>query len=343
MTSLRRPLTQLAAFAVAGAISAVLVVNTLSVPVQGTTVSHTAEFTGVEGLRSGNDVTLAGVRIGRVDDVEFSTAGSTSTAVVGFSVQSAVPIPANVTAEIRYGDMLGARYLALVSPIEPSGTLGADSMIGLDRTTPPVDLTALVNGFKPLFDAIEPEQVETLARSIVDAFSGEAATIDSLLAHVATVTRGLADNDRIISDLIADLDAVLQTMTAHGDDISRLITGLTEMSQVVADRNASVITVLDDGAWVNIHAHFGRSIIAVNSASAAISPSTVATPLNFQTLAPALPLLHLIWYVFPVVHFWPPLGVVTLSVPPLAALVILKVLLLVSNIFLFLIETILIL
>ena len=248
MTSLRRPLTQLAAFAVAGAISAVLVVNTLSVPVQGTTVSHTAEFTGVEGLRSGNDVTLAGVRIGRVDDVEFSTAGSTSTAVVGFSVQSAVPIPANVTAEIRYGDMLGARYLALVSPIEPSGTLGADSMIGLDRTTPPVDLTALVNGFKPLFDAIEPEQVETLARSIVDAFSGEAATIDSLLAHVATVTRGLADNDRIISDLVADLDAVLQTMTAHGDDISRLITGLTEMSQVVADRNASVITVLDDGA-----------------------------------------------------------------------------------------------
>ena len=59
MTSLRRPLTQLAAFAVAGAISAVLVVNTLSVPVQGTTVSHTAEFTGVEGLRSGNDVTIS--------------------------------------------------------------------------------------------------------------------------------------------------------------------------------------------------------------------------------------------------------------------------------------------
>lgn len=248
MSSLRRPLVALAGFAAAGVVSAVVVTNTLSVPVTGDTTSHTAEFTGVEGLRRGNDVTLAGVRIGKVDDVRYTTDSARTTAVVAFEVQSSVPVPGNVTAAIRYGDMLGARYLALVAPDEPDGLLEQGEEIPVDHTQPPVDLTALVNGFEPLFDAIEPAQVNALARSITDAFQGEAGTLDSLLRHVATVTKGLSDNEQVLADLIADLDSVLHTMNARGVDITRLITGLTEMSQVVADRNTEVITVLDDGS-----------------------------------------------------------------------------------------------
>lgn len=248
MSSLRRPLFALAGFAVAGILSAVVVTNTLSVPVTGDTNSHTAEFTGVEGLRPGNDVTLAGVRIGKVDDVQYTTDSARTTAVVDFKVRSSIPVPGNVTAAIRYGDMLGARYLALVAPDDPIGSLGEGDSIPVDRTQPPVDLTALVNGFKPLFDAIEPAQVNALARSITDAFQGEEGTLDSLLRHVSTVTNGLTDNEQVLTDLIADLDSVLQTMNARGVDITRLITGLTEMSQVVADRNTEVITVLDDGS-----------------------------------------------------------------------------------------------
>lgn len=253
MTSLRRPLFALTAFTTAGILSTIVVANTLSVPVAGDTTTHTAEFTGVEGLRAGNDVTLAGVRIGKVDGVEFTTDGSRSTAVVTFDVQKSVPIAANVTAAIRYGDMLGARYLALVAPNDPAGTLDDGDSIPLGRTSPPVDLTALVNGFKPLFDAIEPAQVNALARSITDAFSGEAGTVDSLLRHIASVTNALSDNEQILTELITDLDSVLQTMNSRGADITRLITGLTDMSQVVADRNASVITVLDEGSGA-IHA-----------------------------------------------------------------------------------------
>lgn len=246
MSSLRRPLLGLAAFGAAGVLSAAVVVDTLDVPVQGDTITHTAHFTGVEGLRSGNDVTLAGVRVGKVDDVRFTTDDARTTAVVSFDVQSDVPIPANVTAAIRYGDMLGARYLALVSPDDAVGTLA--SPIPVERTSPPVDLTALVGGFKPLFDAIDPNQVNALARSITDAFQGDAGTVDSLLRHVATVTDGLANNERIFTDLVNDLDSVLHTMDSHSSDITRLIEGLNRMSQVVADRNDSVITVLDRGS-----------------------------------------------------------------------------------------------
>lgn len=248
MTSLRRPIAQLAAFAVAGVLAGVVVTNTLSVPVPGDTSEYSAQFTGVDGLRSGNDVTLAGVRVGRVEDVRYTTDGPRSTAVVEFSVQSNVRVAENISAAIRYGDMLGARYLALVAPAEPSGTLAVGASIPVDRTTPPVDLTALVNGFKPLFEAIDPAQVNALARSIVAAFQGESGTVDSLLAHVATVTGSLTDNEQVLTELIADLDSVVGTMNSHSEDIMRLVSGLTQMSKVVADRNAQLITVLDDGS-----------------------------------------------------------------------------------------------
>ncbi|MGA9871562.1 MAG: MCE family protein, partial [Rhodococcus sp. (in: high G+C Gram-positive bacteria)] len=240
MTPLSRPLVRLAAFGVAGVMSAVVVVNTLSVPVRGDTRSQTAEFTAVDGLRSGNDVTLAGVRVGRVNEVRYATDGTHSTAVVHFSVADAVPVPADVTAAVRYGDMLGARYLALVLPENPTGSLVDGDHIPVERTTPPVDLTALVNGFKPLFDAVDPEQVTLLARSIVDAFQGEAATVDSLLRNVEAVTSGLANNEVVLTELVADLDSVLGTMNLHVDEVTRLITGLTDMSRTVADRNADV-------------------------------------------------------------------------------------------------------
>ncbi|OAK55555.1 MCE family protein [Rhodococcoides kyotonense] len=248
MTSVRTPLVQLAAFAVAGVVSAIVVVDTLSVPVPGDTVSYTAEFSGVEGLRDGNDVTLAGVRVGRVDDVDFTTAADRSTAVVRFSVQKAVAVPQNITAAIRYGDMLGARYLALDPPTEPSGALPDGGTIPLERTTPPVDLTALVNGFEPLFAAVDPDQVNALARSIIDAFEGEAGTIDSLLRHVASVTRGLANNEQVLTDLIADLSSVVTTMDSHRDDITRVIGGLTDMSSTVAQQGDQLETLLDDGS-----------------------------------------------------------------------------------------------
>ncbi|STZ88969.1 Mce family protein, Mce5B [Mycolicibacterium fortuitum] len=165
---------KLGAFGTAGVLSAVLVMNTLSVPVRGNTVTYQAQFTSVEGLNAGNPVTMNGIRIGRVDSIRFAPNGDgTSRADVDIEVNSDFTLTSNVTAAVRYGDMLGARYVALsdpggaimdVSTDEPPARLAAGGVIPLAQTSPAVDLTALLNGFKPLFDALAPEQVNTLTR-----------------------------------------------------------------------------------------------------------------------------------------------------------------------------------
>src|SRR5699024_6504759 len=124
-------------------------------------------------------VTAAGVRVGRVESVARTEAGGGGAhALVGFDVRDDVTLDARVHAAVRYGDMLGVRYVALTAPLQPSGReLPPGARIPVDRTSPPLDLTAVFNGFKPLFEALEPEQVNTLARSVVDAFGGQSGSV----------------------------------------------------------------------------------------------------------------------------------------------------------------------
>ena len=56
------------------------------------------------------------------------------------------------------------------------------------RTQPALDLTVLFNGFKPLFAALSPQDVNQLSGEIIQVLQGEGGTINSLLAHTASLT-----------------------------------------------------------------------------------------------------------------------------------------------------------
>lgn len=252
-----RSLLALAAYLTVGVLAAILVGNTLSVPVPGSTTRYSALFTDVDGLVPGSDVTLTGVRVGRVDAVSFVPApDGGSQALVDFEVQSKYRLSEQVAAAVRYGDMLGVRYLALTEPQASAvaartgqvATLAAGARIPLSRTTGPVDLTALVNGFKPLFDAIDPAQVNSLARSVVDAFQGESGTIATLLVRVAAVSENLADHEQVFSQLVGNLNTLLGAVDKRGSEVRELITGLSQLSSSMADHNAQLITLLDRGS-----------------------------------------------------------------------------------------------
>ena len=104
-------------FCAVGVMCALFVVNTLSVPVRGATTGYLAQFSSVEGLNVGNPVLMDGVRIGRVSSIRFADNGNgTARADVGLQLTSRLTLSADVTAAVRYGDMLGARYVALSDP-----------------------------------------------------------------------------------------------------------------------------------------------------------------------------------------------------------------------------------
>jgi hypothetical protein len=77
---------------------------------------YRARFTDVTGVLPGDDVRIAGVKVGRVTAVELVGA---DTAELAFTVRNAIPVPANVHATIRYRNLVGQRYVALTNEAVP--------------------------------------------------------------------------------------------------------------------------------------------------------------------------------------------------------------------------------
>ncbi|MFL6173792.1 MAG: MlaD family protein, partial [Marmoricola sp.] len=148
-------------FAVIAGILGLILVNTMLNGLKGDTDSFKAEFADVAGLRAGDDIRVAGVRVGRVQKISITAKG----AEVSFDLVKRQPILDTTRVVMRYQNLLGQRYLALVQSGKVGKVLTEGSTVPLSRTSPGFDLTELLNGFRPLFEALRPDDVNQLASS----------------------------------------------------------------------------------------------------------------------------------------------------------------------------------
>ncbi len=165
----------------------------------GPTEEYSAIFTNASLLQEGDDVRVAGVVLGKVEKVERY---QDDDAKVTFSVAKDLPLTTQTQVEIRYLNLVGDRYLTVLQGKPGAPTMKPGSTIGRDRTTPALNLTALYNGFAPLFSALEPQDVNELSLNLIKVLQGEGGTIEGLLQHTASLTSALADRDQLIGQVI---------------------------------------------------------------------------------------------------------------------------------------------
>ncbi|MEU6770174.1 MCE family protein [Streptomyces sp. NPDC046759] len=197
--------------------------------------TYHAVFTDVTGLETGDDIRVAGVRVGEVEGIRVK---DRTLAEVTFTVSTDRPLLAGTHAVVRYRNLVGQRYIALTEgPGDITARLRPGGTIPLSRTQPALDLNALLNGFKPLFAALSPNDVNQLATEIVQTLQGEGGTVNSLLAHTASLTTALADRDKLIGSVVDNLNTVLDTLDKRGSRFSGLLTQLRRViSGLAADR-----------------------------------------------------------------------------------------------------------
>jgi phospholipid/cholesterol/gamma-HCH transport system substrate-binding protein len=182
----------------------------------GSKTSYKAVFSDATGVVKGDDIRIAGVKVGSVDGVDIV---DRTQALVSFSVQSTTRLTQSTYATIRYRNLVGQRYISLSQGSGGPGVLHDGDTIPLSRTAPALDLTVLFNGFKPLFAAMTPEDVNKLSYELIQVFQGEGGTLEGLLNRTASVTNTLAARDRLVGDLISNLN---QTLTHVGDRSQQL-------------------------------------------------------------------------------------------------------------------------
>ncbi|NYI75502.1 MCE family protein [Nocardioides panzhihuensis] len=209
------------------------------------TVSYQAMFQDASGLREGVDVRASGVTVGTVGDLRLREDHQVE---VTFEVPADLPLTESSTAAIRWANLTGDRYLE-VGPGKDTGAaaLPPGTAIPSSRTSPALDLDTVFNGFKPLFRALSPKDVNQLTESIIAITQGQAGAIDALLTDIGSLTQTLADRDELIGSVIDNLTRVLSTIDRRRDEVDRLLLGLADLTHgLAADRKsigASVGTI----------------------------------------------------------------------------------------------------
>jgi phospholipid/cholesterol/gamma-HCH transport system substrate-binding protein len=229
----------------------------------GSKATYTALVTDATGVLEGQDVRIAGVRVGEVEDVRVARAPGTGQAVaqVDFTVLKSSVLTRGTEVTVKYRNLVGQRYLALTQGTGSAAPLPDGATIPLARTHPALDLTVLFNGFKPLFAALSPKDVNELSGLLIETLQGEGGNVNALLAKTASLTSTLADRDAVIGRTIDNLNAVLGTVDAHDQQLLDLIDQLQRFtSGLAADRET-----------------IGRTLSGINDLSAETADLLVTT------------------------------------------------------------------
>lgn len=246
-------LWRLATFTVIAALGIVLLFAIFAQLRFGESRQYKALFTNISGLAEGDFVRIAGVEVGKVETIALERDAALT---VAFSTDPSVVLTEATRAVIRYDNLIGDRYLELEEGAGSVKVLQPGDTIPVARTAPALDLDALTGGFRPLFRALDPDQVNELTGQLVSAFQGQGATIGSFLTQTAATTSTLADRDQLIGEVIGNLSTVLESLGSETEQLdtgvlalSELVSGLSErrseLSVGLANTNAAAATIAD--------------------------------------------------------------------------------------------------
>ncbi|MFD9736113.1 MCE family protein [Umezawaea sp. NPDC059074] len=232
-------------------------------PIIGSGTTYSAEFSEAAGLVSGNEVRVAGVKVGKVTKVKLDG----NLVRVSFKVKDAW-VGDRTTATIRIKTLLGQKFVAL----DPQGSLPLDPGLPIpkDRTLAPYDVNEAFNGLATTVGQIDTKQLsdsfEVLSqtfegssdsvRGALDGLSALSKTISSrdeqlakLLGNTRDITKTLSDRNEQFEKLLSDGNLLLGELRKRKDAISLLLRGTrdlsTELTGLVQDNNAQLKPALE--------------------------------------------------------------------------------------------------
>jgi phospholipid/cholesterol/gamma-HCH transport system substrate-binding protein len=258
MTGSRPTILKFGAFAVVMVMLTVFLFFIFGQYRTGSTNDYSAVFTDASRLKVGQTVRVAGVRVGTVNSVELR---ADKKALVKFDVDRGINLTTGTRAVVRYLNLVGDRYLELTDGPGSTKMLPPGSEIGIDRTSPALDLDLLLGGLKPVTQGLNPQDVNALSASLIQVFQGEGGTINSLLNRTTSFSNALADNSQTVQELIDNLNVVVGTIdkdsTKFSGAIDRLERLISDLSQD-RDTIGTAITALDNGT-ASIASLLGRA------------------------------------------------------------------------------------
>jgi phospholipid/cholesterol/gamma-HCH transport system substrate-binding protein len=194
-----------------------------------------ASFTDATGLVKGDEVRLAGVRVGKVAGLKVD-AGK---AVVSMNVDNAYKLPADTDFELHWKNLLGQRYVQAVPPdgVTLAGpVLKKGAALGTDRTRNAADLSELLNNTEPLLARLDTNRLNDLMTTVASAMHGREDELNAAIGNSAQLVDTLAGRADVISKSITEYATLIEGIAGHDVQVRQLLDSLAGTSQTLAQR-----------------------------------------------------------------------------------------------------------
>jgi phospholipid/cholesterol/gamma-HCH transport system substrate-binding protein len=206
-----------------------------------------AEFSDATGLLVGDVVKAAGVDVGRVNDIELVN----GLAIVTMELEEGAEIPADVTAHIKFRNLIGQRMIQFVQEGQGGGVLADGDRILLADTDPAFDLTVLFNGLRPLIRSTNPRDINIVSQTVGQALEGRTKDVANFLDHVAVISNSLASKDQQLDSLLSNVNVVTEDLAGRDAQLRATLADINDffgdLDETRAELDQALVT-LDDAA-----------------------------------------------------------------------------------------------
>ncbi|WP_124713052.1 MCE family protein [Mycolicibacterium nivoides] len=212
--------------------------------------SYHATFSQASRLKAGQDVRIAGVPVGTVNEVKLNP---DNTVDVKFDLNKRYQLYTSSRAKVRYENLVGDRYLEITSGPGELRKLAPGGTIPQQNTQPALDLDALLGGLRPVMKGLDGNKVNEISNAIIEMLQGQGGALANMLTSTSAFTQNLAARDQLIGDVITNLNTVLGTVDEKGaqfdssvDELQKLISGLSEGRDPIAGAIAPLASAEND-------------------------------------------------------------------------------------------------
>ena len=214
------------------------------------TYSMEGVFSDASGLRSGDDVKLAGVKVGRVTGLEVDRA--TGSVRVSWEVDQGVDIGDEAGAEIALASLLGAKHIRINDPMAGDvfmEDLPADQrVVPLERTKVPFDVFELTRIGTEGIQETDTEKLNAFLVDLADITDGKAATVEDLLTGIREVGAAVNQRDEQFDSLLDQADRMSETLADKDDEIISLLDSSQRILDLIVARRDDLALVLGETA-----------------------------------------------------------------------------------------------
>ncbi|RSM75389.1 MCE family protein [Kibdelosporangium aridum] len=207
-------------------------------PIIGGGTTYQAQFSEAAGIKPSDEVRIAGVKVGKVTDVDLDG----DSVLVSFKVKDAW-MGDRTRAAIKIKTLLGQKYLA----IEPDGggTLDPGKPIPRNRTVAPYDVMEAFRGLAETVDAVDTPQLAKSFEVLSDTFSNTSDNVKGALDGLQALSKTISSRDEQLAQLLGNTAQISQTLADRDAEVAKLLEDGNKLLDEVRKRKQAISSLLD--------------------------------------------------------------------------------------------------